>query len=40
MSASIEDLIKEGESDELEFKATLRWDIKEAGSARSLSRSS
>ena len=25
--ASIEDLIKEGESDELEFKATLRWDI-------------
>ena len=27
--ASIEDLIKEGESDELEFKSTLRWDIKE-----------
>ena len=27
--ASIEDLIKDGESDELEFKATLRWDIKE-----------
>ena len=27
--ASIEDLIEEGESDELEFKATLRWDIKE-----------
>ncbi len=25
--ASIEDLIKDGESDELEFKATLRWDI-------------
>lgn len=28
--ASIEDLIAEGESDELEFKSTLRWDIKEA----------
>jgi hypothetical protein len=27
--ASIEDLIQEGESDELEFKATLRWDLKE-----------
>ena len=27
--ASIEDLIQEGESDELEFKATLRWDIKQ-----------
>ena len=26
--ASIEDLIEEGESDELEFKQTLRWDIK------------
>ena len=26
---SIEDLIKDGESDELEFKATLRWDIKD-----------
>jgi hypothetical protein len=29
LPASIEDLIKEGESDELEFKSTLRWDIKE-----------
>ncbi len=28
---SVEDLIAEGESDELEFKATLRWDLKEAG---------
>ncbi|MGH7844350.1 MAG: RNA-binding domain-containing protein [Candidatus Binatia bacterium] len=27
---SVEDLIAEGESDELEFKATLRWDLKEA----------
>ena len=27
--ATIEDLIDEGESDELEFKSTLRWDIKE-----------
>jgi hypothetical protein len=27
--ATIEDLIAEGESDELEFKSTLRWDIKE-----------
>ena len=26
---SLEDLIAEGESDELEFKATLRWDVKE-----------
>ncbi len=30
MPASIEDLIKDGESDELEFKATLRWDIIES----------
>jgi hypothetical protein len=27
--ASLEDLIAEGESDELEFKSSLRWDIKE-----------
>jgi hypothetical protein len=27
--ASIEDLIEEGESDELEFKSTMRWDLKE-----------
>lgn len=27
--ASLEDLVAEGESDELEFKATLRWDLKE-----------
>lgn len=27
--ATIEDLIAEGESDELEFKSTLRWDVKE-----------
>ena len=33
---SIEDLIKEGESDELEFKATLRWDIKEAAVSKKL----
>ncbi|MDI3463088.1 MAG: hypothetical protein OJF50_001909 [Nitrospira sp.] len=26
--ATIEDLIQEGESDELEFKSTLRWDLK------------
>lgn len=26
--ATIEDLIKEGESDELEFKSTLRWDLR------------
>jgi len=26
---SLEDMIAEGESDELEFKATLRWDVKE-----------
>ena len=34
--ASIEDLIKEGESDELEFKATLRWDIKEGTVSKKL----
>ena len=33
---SIEDLIKEGESDELEFKATLRWDIKEGRVSKKL----
>ncbi len=27
---SLEDMIAQGESDELEFKATLRWDLKEA----------
>ena len=27
---SLEDMIAEGESDEFEFKSTLRWDIKEA----------
>lgn len=27
---SLEDMIVQGESDELEFKATLRWDLKEA----------
>ena len=34
--ASIEDLIKDGESDELEFKATLRWDIKEGKVSKKL----
>jgi hypothetical protein len=29
-AASIEDLISEGETDELEFKSSLRWDISEA----------
>jgi hypothetical protein len=28
-AVSIEDLIKEGESDELEFKSTLRWDLQQ-----------
>jgi hypothetical protein len=28
-AVSLEDMIAEGESDELEFKSTLRWDIKE-----------
>jgi hypothetical protein len=36
VSASIEDLIKEGESDELEFKSTLRWDINEGLVSRKL----
>lgn len=29
LPATIEDLIREGESDELEFKSTLRWDLRE-----------
>ncbi len=29
LPVSLEDLIAEGESDELEFKSTLRWDVKE-----------
>ena len=29
-SVSLEELIAEGESDELEFKSTLRWDLREA----------
>lgn len=28
--ASLEDMIADGESDELEFKSTLRWDLKES----------
>ena len=34
--ASIVDLIEEGESDELEFKSTLRWDTKESRINKSL----
>lgn len=34
--ASINDLIEEGESDELEFKSTLRWDTKEKKVNKSL----
>jgi hypothetical protein len=34
--ASLEDLIGEGESDELEFKSTLRWDLKESVTNRKL----
>lgn len=34
--ATIEDLIAEGESDELEFKSTLRWDIKEGKASKIL----
>ena len=34
--ATIEDLIEEGESDELEFKATLRWDLKEGVASKKL----
>ena len=36
MPTSIEDLIKEGESDQLEFKATLRWDINEGKVSKKL----
>jgi hypothetical protein len=36
LPASIDDLIKEGESDELEFKSTLRWDIKEGTVSKKL----
>ena len=32
---SLEDLIAEGESDELEFKSTLRWDVNVGASTRS-----
>lgn len=35
-AATIEDLIAEGESDELEFKSTLRWDIKEGKASKTL----
>jgi hypothetical protein len=34
--ATIEDLINEGESDELEFKATMRWDLKEGVASKRL----
>jgi hypothetical protein len=33
---SLEDLIAEGESDELEFKSTLRWDLKEGTVSKKL----
>ena len=33
---SLEDMIAQGESDELEFKATLRWDVKEGIVSRKL----
>ena len=33
---SLEDLIAEGESDELEFKSTLRWDVKEGTTCKKL----
>ena len=33
---SLEDLIAEGESDELEFKSTLRWDLKEGTANKKL----
>src|SRR5262249_15667689 len=35
-AASVEDLIAEGESEELEFKSTLRWDLKEGGVSKKL----
>lgn len=34
--ATMEDLISEGESDELEFKATLRWDLAEGAVSRKM----
>lgn len=34
--ASIEDLIREGESDELEFKATMRWDVAQGSANKAL----
>ena len=34
--ATIEDLIREGESDELEFKATMRWDVKEGVTSKKM----
>ena len=33
---SLEDMIAEGESDELEFKSTLRWDLKEGTVSKKL----
>jgi hypothetical protein len=35
-AATIEDLIEEGESDELEFKATMRWDLKEGVASKKM----
>jgi hypothetical protein len=35
-AATIEDLIQEGESDELEFKSTLRWDLKESVTSKKM----
>jgi hypothetical protein len=34
--ATIEDLIQEGESDELEFKSTMRWDLKEGVASKKM----
>lgn len=34
--ATIEDLITEGESDELEFKSTMRWDMKEGAVSKKM----
>lgn len=36
VAASIEDLIEEGESDELEFKSTLRWDLRAGAVSKKL----
>ena len=36
VEASIEDLISEGESDEVEFKASMRWSYREASANKSL----